>query len=66
MDAIIDIAPKMPILKLSSVAGLQHCNIKKKRVGNSDKRVVSENLFAIADIIITSKIDVIPFVAIAA
>ncbi len=53
------------MLKLSNVAGLQHCNIRKKSVGKSDKSVVRENLFAIADTPTTSSIVIIALKTIA-
>ena len=59
-------APNIPMFKLSNVAGLQHCNIRKNRVGKSDNNVVSENLFEIADITATSRIVITPLVAMAA
>lgn len=53
----------MPILKLSNVAGLQHCSIRKNRVGKNDIRVVSENLFAIAEVTAKRSIEVTPLIA---
>ena len=53
------------MLRVSNVAGLQHCNIRKNSVGKSDKSVVRENLFAIADIPTTSSIVITAFETIA-
>ncbi|MBR5240889.1 MAG: hypothetical protein IKW05_03020 [Muribaculaceae bacterium] len=58
-------APNIPMFRFSNIAGLQHCNISRKRVGKSDNKVVRENLFAIAETTITSKIVMTPLVIIA-